>query len=168
MENLRATKGLDQSPSMTGPFKQQPEENLIDENLNDSEIVKEETPKNPKIIQTSGFSASHSFAPPPHSTSGHFGSPSQELEMLEKEQSNILFSSSMNISRNGGNLALDQNSSIQQVAGESAYFPTSPNAGINEFILEHDDEKLHNMSLDDAPVVSISGPLHNRMEIKLN
>ena len=92
---------------MTGPFKQQPEENLIDENLNDSEIVKEETPKNPKIIQTSGFSASHSFAPPPHSTSGHFGSPSQELEMLEKEQSNILFSSSMNISRNGGNLALD-------------------------------------------------------------
>ena len=27
-EDLRATKGLDQSPSMTGPFKQQAGENL--------------------------------------------------------------------------------------------------------------------------------------------
>ena len=110
-EDLRATKGLDQSPSMTGPFKQQAGENLSEENLNDSEIVKEETPKNPKIIQTSGFSASHSFVPPPHNTSGHFGSASKELEMLDKEQSNVLFSSSMNISRNGG--AFDHNSSIQ-------------------------------------------------------
>lgn len=99
-EARNAEGGLDQSPSMTGPFKQDQAENLSEENLNDSEIVKEETPKNPKIIQTSGFSASHSIGPPPHNTSGHFGSASKEIEMLNKEQSNILFSSSMDISRN--------------------------------------------------------------------
>ena len=77
LSEQQALKQLEQSPSVTGPFKQEaasaspspsPAPAPIEdeeENLMESEIVIEETPKSTKIIQKSGFSASHAFSPLP-------------------------------------------------------------------------------------------------------